>query len=181
MVVEPLALPGLLLVKPTVHRDARGYFVESYSAPRYQKAGIDVVFVQDNHSRSAKGTLRGMHFQTVPGQAKLVRVATGRIFDVAVDIRPGSPTFGRWEGVFLDAEQHWQLYVPVGFAHGFCVVSKTADVLYKVSSPYDGATETGFRFDDPEVDIRWPVEHPILSARDQAAKPLKDVVPGPAR
>ena len=178
MEVEELSLAGLRLITPTVHRDARGFFVETFSAPRYRQAGIDVAFVQDNHSRSSQGTLRGMHFQTMPGQAKLVFAATGRIFDVAVDIRPDSPTFGRWVGVTLDAEKGDQLYLPVGFAHGFCVLSETADVLYKVSSPYDPTTEAGFRWDDPAVGIRWPVAQPIVSARDQAARSFQDVVGG---
>jgi dTDP-4-dehydrorhamnose 3,5-epimerase len=178
VVVEELPLAGLRLIKPTVHRDARGFFLETWSAPRYRQAGIDVAFVQDNHSRSSRGTVRGMHFQTAPGQAKLVFTATGRIFDVAVDIRPDSPTFGRWEGVTLDAETGWQLFVPIGFAHGFCVLSETADVLYKVSSPYDPATEAGFHWNDPSVGIRWPVAQPIVSARDQAARSFQDVVGG---
>lgn len=176
MEVVELPLRGLLLVKPRVVRDDRGFFVETFSAEPYRRAGIDVAFVQDNHSRSVNGTLRGMHFQTAPGQAKLVRAATGKIFDVAVDIRPDSPTFGRWHGVELDAIDHHQLFVPVGFAHGFCVLSDIADVSYKVSSPYDAATEAGFQFADPAVGIEWPTETPIISARDRDARPLRDVV-----
>ncbi len=176
MEVVALPLAGLLLVKPRVFRDARGFFVETFSAEPYRAAGIDVTFVQDNHSRSTHGTVRGMHFQTTPGQAKLVRAATGRIFDVAVDIRPGSPTFGRWHGEILDAESHHQLFVPIGFAHGFCVLSDHADVAYKVSSPYVGATESGFAWNDPAVGIAWPVEAPIVSQRDQDAKPLREVI-----
>jgi dTDP-4-dehydrorhamnose 3,5-epimerase len=171
-----LSLDGLLLLKPKVFKDDRGFFVETYQESRYRDAGVDVTFVQDNHSRSTYGTIRGLHFQTTPGQAKLLRVATGRIFDVAVDIRPGSKTFGKWEGVYLDADLHHQLYVPVGFAHGFCVVSETADVLYKVSSPYDPKTETGFHYADPAVGVAWPVEKPVLSKRDAEAKPLAQVV-----
>lgn len=174
-----LELPGLLLLKPRVFADARGFFVETYSQPRYAALGIDVPFVQDNHSRSTRGTVRGLHFQTTPGQAKLLRCASGRIFDVAVDIRPGSPTFSQWRGVYLDGESHQQLYVPVGFAHGFAVVSDVADVCYKVSAPYDAATEAGFRWDDPDVGVQWPVASfpagPILSARDLAAPLLRDL------
>lgn len=169
MQVRPLSLAGLKLIVPAVFRDSRGFFLESYNAPRYQQLGIDCKFVQDNHSRSARGTIRGMHFQKSPGQAKLLRVVSGRIYDVAVDIRPNSPTFGRWEGVYLDAADHCQLFVPVGFAHGFCVLSDFAEVLYKVSSPYDPVTESGFRFDDPEVGIPWPVDAPIVSDRDAQA------------
>ncbi|HET6343980.1 MAG TPA: dTDP-4-dehydrorhamnose 3,5-epimerase [Myxococcota bacterium] len=169
MDIRPLSLAGLKLVLPAVHRDDRGFFLETYNGPRYQQAGIDCKFVQDNHSKSGQGTIRGMHFQASPGQAKLVRVAAGRIFDVAVDIRPSSPTFGRWEGVYLDAAEHAQLFVPVGFAHGFCVVSDVAEVLYKVSTVYDASTEAGFRYDDPEVGITWPVSHPKVSKRDAEA------------
>ena len=150
--------------------DARGFFFESYHEPRYREAGIDCNFVQDNHARSVRGTLRGLHFQSHPGQAKLLRVASGRIFDVAVDIRPDSPTFGRWSGVYLDAEDHTQFFVPVGFAHGYCVVSDVADVLYKTSNVYDPATETGFAWNDPEVGVEWPVDAPLLSERDLRAE-----------
>jgi dTDP-4-dehydrorhamnose 3,5-epimerase len=175
MEVRPLSLAGLKLVVPTVHRDSRGFFLETYNAPQYQEAGIDCNFVQDNHSRSDRGTIRGVHFQTSPGQAKLLRVTAGRIFDVAVDIRPDSPTFAQWEGVFLDAAEHCQLFVPVGFAHGFCVVSDVAEVLYKVSSPYDPATETGFRYNDPDVGIRWPVDAPVVSKRDLEARSFAEL------
>ncbi len=173
--VIDLPLAGLRLVTPRVFRDERGLFVETYRETSYRAAGIDVAFVQDNHSRSQRGTLRGMHFQTAPGQAKLVRCAAGVIFDVAVDIRPGSPTYGQWHGVTLDAEQHHQLYVPVGFAHGFCVLSDTADVTYKVSSIYDAATESGFHHADPDVGIVWPVAEPLVSGRDQQAPRLRDL------
>ena len=160
-------------MKPRVFRDERGFFVETFRASALPDAPA---FVQDNHSRSTLGTLRGMHFQTTPGQAKLVRCARGRIFDVAVDIRPGSPTFGKWHGEYLDDEVHHQMYVPVGFAHGFCVVSEVADVAYKCSNYYDGATESGFAWDDAAVGIAWPQLDYILSARDQQAKPLREVV-----
>lgn len=170
MHTRALSLDGLLVVTPKIFRDDRGFFVESYSAPRYQQAGIGCAFIQDNHSRSQKHTIRGLHFQTAPGQAKLVRVISGRIFDVAVDIRPRSPTLGRWQGIFLDAETHEQLYVPVGFAHGFCVVSDSAEVLYKVSSLYDHQTESGIAYDDPDIGIQWPTHTPIVSKRDSCAQ-----------
>lgn len=170
MEVTSLPLSGLLLLKPKVFRDARGFFVETYSEPRYRAAGIDCGFVQDNHSRSSRGTLRGLHYQSAPGQAKLIRVGLGRIFDVAVDLRPESPTFGRWFGAELDAEEHAQLFIPVGFAHGFCVLSEVAEVLYKVSSVYDAKTEVGLRWDDPDIGVKWPVSEPLLSERDKTAE-----------
>ncbi len=174
MQVEALSLPGLVLIRPRVFRDERGFFLESYHAPRFHAAGIDCQFVQDNHSRSVKDTLRGLHYQSSPGQAKLMRVASGRIFDVGVDIRPGSPTFGKWEGVYLDAEEHAQLFVPVGFAHGFCVVSDTANVTYKVSSVYEATTECTLSWDDPDIGVRWPTATPLLSARDQRGESFRD-------
>ena len=170
MRVIDLELAGLKLVQPAVFGDERGFFLETYSAPRYKEAGIDVVFEQDNHSRSVKGTLRGLHYQSSPGQAKLVRVSVGRIWDVAVDIRPESSTFGRWYAVELDDEKREQLFVPVGFAHGFCVLSDFAEVQYKVSSPYDAKTECGLSYADPELNVAWPVTSPLLSARDQQAE-----------
>ena len=163
-------LDGLLLIQPQVFGDERGFFLESYNASRYRAAGIEAAFVQDNHSRSVRGTLRGLHYQSSPGQAKLVRVTQGRVFDVAVDIRPGSPSLGRWVGVELDAETHRQLFIPVGFAHGFCVLSDVAEVQYKVSSVYDSSTECSIRYDDPDLGVRWPTEEPLLSARDQSAE-----------
>jgi dTDP-4-dehydrorhamnose 3,5-epimerase len=165
--VISLELEGLKLIRPKVFGDSRGFFLETYSRSLYLDAGLDITFVQDNHSRSVKGTLRGLHYQSSPGQAKLLRVSAGRIWDVAVDIRPKSPTFGRWYGAELDAEKHEQLYIPVGFAHGFCVLSDVADVQYKCSSPYDGSTECGLHWADPELGVRWPVSEPLLSARDQ--------------
>jgi dTDP-4-dehydrorhamnose 3,5-epimerase len=164
--ITDLELDGLKLITPDIFGDDRGFFLETYNARRYQEAGIHVSFVQDNHSRSIKGTLRGLHYQSQPGQAKLVRVTLGRIWDVAVDIRPGSPTFGRWHGVELDAEKREQLFVPVGFAHGFCVLSDAAEVQYKVSAPYDAKTECGLNYADPDLAVAWPVKAPILSARD---------------
>ena len=170
MKVTDLELSGLKLIQPAVFADERGFFLETYNEPRYRAVGIDVHFQQDNHSRSVKGTLRGLHYQSQPGQAKLVRVAIGRIWDVAVDIRPESPTFGRWQGVELNDQERQQLFVPVGFAHGFCVLSEFADVQYKVSTPYDGATECGLSYADPDLNVAWPLASPILSARDQQAE-----------
>ncbi|MCB1116429.1 MAG: dTDP-4-dehydrorhamnose 3,5-epimerase [Chlamydiia bacterium] len=167
MKIEDLSLQGVKLISPQVFRDGRGYFLESHQAVKYRALGIDDEFVQDNHSCSGKGVIRGMHFQSKPGQAKLVRVASGQIYDVVVDIRPNSPTFGKWVGTVLDGENHHQLYIPVGFAHGFCVLSDEAHVLYKTSSVYNHETEKGFRFDDPEIGIKWPVKDPIVSERDQ--------------
>ena len=170
MEVVDLSLSGLRQIRPRVFGDDRGFFMESYNAERYASAGIDTEFVQDNHSRSVKDTVRGLHYQSTPGQAKLVRVIAGRILDVAADIRPNSPTFGKWEGVILDAEQHLQLFIPLGFAHGFCVLSEVAEVLYKVSSSYDPETERSIRWDDPEIGVQWPVKEPLLSSRDIEAE-----------
>ena len=171
-------LDGLVLLEPDVFGDERGFFVETFSAEPWSELGIGTQFVQHNHSRSNLGTVRGMHFQTTPGQAKLLRCARGRIFDVAVDLRRGSPTFGKWEGHVLDDQKHHQLFVPVGFAHGFCVLSELADVAYLVSSAYDPATEEGIAWDDPEVGIEWPVSEPILSERDRSAPRLETVKSG---
>ena len=170
MKVEDLPLAGLKLVRPEVFSDSRGFFLETYNGPRYRAAGIDCVFEQDNHSRSVKNTLRGLHYQSHPGQAKLIRAAAGRIFDVAVDIRPDSPTFGRWYGAYLDATEQTQIFVPVGFAHGYCVVSDVAEVFYKTSNVYDAATECTFAWNDPDIGIAWPVTDPILSERDLCAE-----------
>ncbi len=176
MIVEEFPLAGLKLLRPKVFRDSRGMFFESYNEPRYREAGIDCKFVQDNHARSVRGTLRGLHFQSRPGQAKLVRVASGRIYDVAVDIRPESPTFGQWSGVYLDSDEHAQFFIPVGFAHGYCVMSDFADVLYKTSNVYDPVTETGFAWNDPDVGVTWPVEEPLLSERDVRAESFKTLM-----
>jgi dTDP-4-dehydrorhamnose 3,5-epimerase len=170
----PTRLQGPVLVEPTVHGDARGFFLETFRAQALAELGIRDEFVQDNHSRSRRGVLRGMHFQ--PGQAKLIRCARGAILDVIADIRPGSPSFGRWEGFELDDEAHRQLYVPDGFAHGFCVLSEVADVVYKVSTYYDPAAESGFRFDDPDVGIEWPSDMKLeTSARDREAPLLREL------
>ena len=165
-----LRLAGLVLVRPSVFTDDRGFLLEGYNARRYADHGITCAFVQDNHSRSKRGTLRGLHYQEAPGQAKLVRVACGAIFDVAVDLRPDSPTFGQWEGVELDDRSHQQLFIPLGFAHGFCVISETADVIYKVSSYYDPEAERGLAYDDPDLAIDWPVTSPLVSERDRNAE-----------
>jgi dTDP-4-dehydrorhamnose 3,5-epimerase len=167
MKVIPTRLPEVLLIEPTVHRDVRGFFVETYHARRYAEAGLGVTFVQDNHSRSTRGTLRGLHWQVEHPQGKLVRALTGEIFDVAVDIRPVSPTFGQWVGVTISADRFTQVYVPPGFAHGFCVTSDVAEVEYKCTAFYEPAAERGLIWNDPEVGIRWPIADPILSARDQ--------------
>lgn len=168
-------IEGLLLIRPDVHRDGRGFFVETWSAGQWSELGVGDRFVQHNHSRSARGTLRGIHFQLSPGQAKLVRCARGEIFDVAVDLRRGSPTFGQWRGYRLDDREHLQMYVPVGFGHGFCATSEEADVTYLTSSPYSPEAEAGIRWDDPEVKVEWPVEAPLLSPRDRDAPLLADI------
>jgi dTDP-4-dehydrorhamnose 3,5-epimerase len=174
--VVPGRLRGLLTVEPDVFRDERGFFLETFSRSRLAEAGIDVEFVQDNHSRSIRDTVRGLHFQVGSGQAKLVRVARGRIWDVAVDIRKDSPTFGDWEAFELDDEQNRQLFVPVGFAHGFCALTELADVCYKVSAPYDAALERGVRWDDPRIGVRWPTSNPHLSDRDRNNPPLEEAI-----
>jgi dTDP-4-dehydrorhamnose 3,5-epimerase len=163
-----------VLVQLDLHGDERGFFLETYRKAAFSGLGIHDEFVQDNHSRSGRGVLRGMHFQ--PGQAKLIRCTRGAIFDAIVDIRPGSSAFGRWEGFRLDDERHLQLYVPDGFAHGFCVLSDVADVIYMVSRYYDPAVESGFRFDDPDVGIAWPAGPDLkVSERDRAAPLLRDL------
>ena len=171
----PTDLPGVLLIEPDVYRDERGFFLETYHARKYQTAGIPGVFVQDNHSRSVRGTVRGLHTQRHRPQGKLIRVLQGEIFDVAVDIRRGSPTFRRWVGVTLSAENFRQVYVPPGFAHGFCVISETADVAYKCTELYDSADEFGVLWNDPDIGIAWPVRAPLLSEKDRSAPPLVEL------
>ena len=173
--VLPTKLEGVVLLEPDVHGDDRGFLLESFSEPKWRAAGIDVEFVQDNHSRSSRGILRGLHFQTSPGQAKLVRCGRGRIWDVAVDLRRDSPTYRQWEGYELDDERHRQLFVPAGFAHGFCVLSEIADVHYKLSSVYDPATEAGIAWDDPGVGVEWPISDPQTSERDRNAPRLAEI------
>lgn len=159
-------LNGVLLIEPKIHRDPRGIFYESYVKEKYEKYGIWSEFVQDNHSISQKNVLRGLHYQVGIGQEKLVRVTRGEIFDVAVDIRKNSPTFRKWIGIYLSEKNHKQLYIPVGFAHGFCVLSDMAEVLYKCSSLYSPEDERGIMWNDPDIGIEWPVKNPILSERD---------------
>lgn len=168
-------LEGPVLIEPAVFGDDRGFFVETFSRDAWRELGVDEDFVQHNHSRSGQGILRGMHFQTSPGQAKLVRCARGEIFDVVVDMRPDSPTFGQWEGFRLDDEKHRQILVPVGFGHGFCVLSEVADVTYLVSNYYDAETEAGFDFADPEIGIEWPIAEPQVSDRDRSAPSFAEV------
>ena len=168
-------LEGVVLLEPQVHGDERGFFVETFSRDLWRELGIDVEFVQHNHSRSVGKTLRGLHFQTQPGQAKLVRCSRGAVFDVAVDLRRGSATYGQWEGYVLDDETHRQLFVPAGFGHGFAVLSEIADVAYLLSSVYDPATEAGIAWDDPDVGVEWPVDEPLLSERDKTAPRLAEV------
>jgi dTDP-4-dehydrorhamnose 3,5-epimerase len=172
-------LEGLALIEPDPHGDERGFLVETYRADAWRGLGVPVEeFVQDNHSRSARGTIRGLHFQTDPGQAKLVRCSRGAIFDVAVDLRRASPSFGRWEGHELSDSNHRQLFVPAGFAHGFLVISDVADVAYKLTTYYDPETESGIAWDDPDVGVEWPLppgSEPQISARDAAAPRLAEL------
>ena len=163
----PTDIPEVLIVEPDVHRDERGYFLETYHSGKYHAAGVQGPFVQDNHSRSVGGTLRGLHLQAGRPQGKLIRVIGGEIFDVAVDVRRGSPSFGRWVGHTLSAENFRQCWVPPGFAHGFCVVSEFADVEYKCTELYDPAGELGIVWNDPALGIVWPIENPIVSDRDR--------------
>lgn len=175
MEVLPTRLPGLVLVKLAIHGDDRGFFLEMYRRDAYTRVGVGVDFVQDNHSRSQRGVLRGLHFQEAGGQAKLVHVAQGRIFDVAVDLRPDSPTFGQYESFDLDDRQHLQLFIPGGFAHGFCVVSDAADVIYKVSGYYSPDRERGLAWNDPAIAIKWPIADPVLSDRDRQNPRLREI------
>lgn len=175
MNVRTTPLDGVLLIAPRVFGDARGFFLETFQAERYAEAGIPDPFVQDNHSRSARGVLRGLHYQIERPQGKLVMVTKGAVFDVVVDIRKGSPTFGQWFGAELNDENHHQLYVPPGFAHGFCVLSDQADFLYKCTEYYAPDLERSIIWNDPDIAVAWPLEAPSLSARDAKAPRLKDV------
>jgi len=168
-------IDGLVLFEAEAFADQRGFLSESWRADAMDGLGISTPFVQENHSRSIKGTLRGIHFQTSPGQAKLVRCARGRILDVAVDLRRDSPTYRRWEGFELSDENRHQLFVPVGFGHAFCVLSEEADVIYKLTSYYDPETEAGIRWDDPDVGIEWPAMARLVSDRDEAAPTLAEI------
>jgi dTDP-4-dehydrorhamnose 3,5-epimerase len=167
MQITKTPLQGLLIIDPEVFGDERGYFLETHHQNRYRDAGIDRIFVQDNLSFSGKNTLRGLHFQRTRPQAKLVQAVTGEIFDVAVDIRPGSATFGQWSGVHLSERNKRQLFVPEGFAHGFCVLSDSAHIIYKCSDEYVPQDEGGILWSDPAIGIAWPVKNPLLSAKDR--------------
>jgi len=169
-------LKGVVLVEPDVFNDPRGYFLETYHAGKYADGGIAGPFVQDNFSHSVRGTLRGLHYQLTRAQGKLVMVLEGRVFDVAVDIRRGSPTFGRWVGVELSGENKRQLYIPPGFAHGFCVLSETADVLYKCTDVYSPTHERGIIWNDPTLAIAWPIAEPLVSRKDQSYLTLQEML-----
>ena len=174
MNVTQLDIPGVLLIEPRVFDDNRGFFLETFSSDRYMEAGIPKPFIQDNHSYSKKGTVRGLHYQLTQPQGKLVYCVNGEIFDVAVDIRRGSPTFGQWAGAILSRENHRQLYVPEGFAHGFCVMSETADVMYKCTDLYKPGDDYGIIWNDPEIKIEWPIDSDIavLSEKDSKCPTL---------
>lgn len=172
---HPLAIPDVILVEPQRFGDSRGFFMETYQFETFAANGIAPHFVQDNHSRSAKGVLRGLHYQNDPfAQGKLLKVVVGEIFDVAVDIRRGSPTFGQWVGEMLSAENGRLLYVPPGFAHGFCVLSETADLIYKTTNYYHPESEKGIIWNDAQIGVEWPIANPLLSARDQALPSLAE-------
>lgn len=174
MKVEKTNLDGLLILKPKVFNDERGFFLESFNKKRYEEVGIKLEFVQDNHSKSSKGVLRGLHFQKTKPQGKLVRVVKGKVFDVAVDLRKGSPTFGQWKSVILSDENKIQFWVPPGFAHGFLVLSDTADFEYKCTEYYDSDDEGSLLWNDPELNIPWPEKKPKISKKDKMAKKLAD-------
>ena len=175
MEIEKTSIDGVLLIKPKVWGDARGYFVETWQKERYEAAGIALPFVQDNHSMSRRGILRGLHYQKTRPQGKLVSVSLGRVFDVAVDIRKGSPTFGKWFGVELTQENQWQLWIAPGLAHGFVVVSEEAHFHYKCTDYYCPSDEAGIRWNDPDIAVAWPVDNPLLSAKDTVAPFFRDV------
>lgn len=176
MKVVPGEIPGILLVEPKVFGDDRGHFFESFNERAWREAtGLDVRFVQDNQSRSVRGVLRGLHYQVVKPQGKLVRVLSGEVFDVAVDLRRGSPTFGKWTGALLSGDNRRQMWIPEGFAHGFCVTSDRADFFYKCTDYYHREGERGIAWNDPLVGIRWPVSRPILSDRDTRYPSLADL------
>jgi dTDP-4-dehydrorhamnose 3,5-epimerase len=174
--VVPSTIPDVLIVEPEVHADGRGFFLETFHAARYREHGIAGPFVQDNHSRSLGGTLRGLHLQLRHTQGKLIRVIEGEVFDVAVDVRRGSPTFGRWVGVALTADSFTQIYIPPGFAHGFAVISAIAQVEYKATDVYDPASEIGIAWNDPALAIAWPIANPTLSPRDGRHPMLADLI-----
>ncbi|MBS1259681.1 MAG: dTDP-4-dehydrorhamnose 3,5-epimerase [Candidatus Scalindua arabica] len=169
-------IPGVLLLEPKVFKDSRGFFMETFHQKKYAEAGIDHAFIQDNYSHSTQGTLRGLHYQLKHPQGKLIYVITGEIFDVAVDIRQGSPTLGQWVGQYLSDQNKRQIFIPEGFAHGFCVISKTADVLYKTTDLYNPDDEYGVLWSDPDIGIDWPVEVPIVSEKDKQYSRLRDAL-----
>ena len=175
MKIITTSIDGILIIEPKAFTDKRGFFMETYNQRKYIESGIDSIFVQDNLSYSLKGTVRGLHFQIENPQAKLVHVITGEIFDVAVDIRPGSATFGQWTGIHLSDKNRRQLYIPEGFAHGFCVLSDAAHFSYKCSDFYAPEDEGGIIWSDPDIGIRWPVENPIISEKDQQYPKLSDL------
>jgi len=175
MRVEKTKIDGVLILKPETFADDRGFFLESFNKEKYAKVGINFDFVQDNHSRSSKGVLRGLHFQKTQPQGKLVRVVQGEVYDVAVDIREGSPTYGQWEAVILSEENKTQFWVPPGFAHGFVVLSKTADFEYKCTDYYCQSDEGSLLWDDPDINIAWPIDSPMLSKKDANAPLLADL------
>jgi dTDP-4-dehydrorhamnose 3,5-epimerase len=177
MQIKQTDFAGLLVIEPDCFRDERGFFLESFHWERYRENGIADTFVQDNHSRSCRDVLRGLHFQVKRPQAQIVTVIRGRIFDAAVDLRAGSATFGRWYGIELSDDGPRQLYMAAGFAHGFCVLSEFADLHYKVSRLYDHADEGGLVWNDPDLAIRWPIGDPLVSARDRAYPRLRDLKP----
>jgi dTDP-4-dehydrorhamnose 3,5-epimerase len=170
------SLPGVIVIEPDVHHDARGYFLETYHEARYREGGIPLQFVQDNHSHSVRGTLRGLHTQVRRPQGKLVRAVDGEMFDVAVDVRRGSPHFGRWTGVHLSGENFKQIYIPPGFAHGFCVLSAEVNVEYKCTEFYVREDEISLAWNDPEIGIEWPISDPTVSDRDRAAPRLSEIL-----
>ena len=177
MKIEATNLPGVLLIEPKRFGDARGYFLETWHEERYAAAGINLRFVQDNLSRSVRGILRGLHLQHPTDQGKLVSVVEGEVFDVAVDVRVGSPSFGKWTGATLSERDHRQLWIPPGFAHGFCVTSDVALFAYKCTAPYSSAHEMGVAWNDPALGIAWPIAEPQLSAKDSALPRLADIDP----
>lgn len=174
LTITPSDLPGVLIITPPHFADHRGFFMETHHQARYAEAGLDRVFVQDNHSRSKRHVLRGLHYQLTRPQGKLVFVVAGEIFDVAVDIRKGSPTFGKWTGAYLSDENKHQIYVPEGFAHGFVVLSEFADVIYKCTDFYTPGDERGIYWADPSISIKWPFSDPVLSDKDQTCPRLLD-------
>ena len=169
-------LPGVILIEPRVFGDSRGFFMETYNAAKFRELGIDATFVQDNHSRSARGVVRGLHFQEPNAQGKLVRCPRGSLFDVAVDVRRGSPSFGKWVGIELSEENKRMLWVPPGFAHGFCALTDDAELVYKTTEIYRPEFDRAILWNDPEIGIEWPITDPSLSAKDTAAPLLRDAV-----